>query len=87
VRVEAVTPEQMQAIADQAAEKAVVKAFTTLGIPAADPIKAQALFMHLNRQFEACQTIKQHSLKTAIGTLITAITAYVLLAFGFKGTH
>lgn len=85
--MEAVTPEQIQSIADQAAEKAVVKAFTGLGIPAGDPLKAQALFLHLNRQFEACQTIKQHSLKTAIGILITAMTAYVLLAFGFKGTH
>lgn len=81
------TPEQMQSIADQAAEKAVVKAFTALGIPAADPLKAQALFLHLERQYDACQTVKKHSIIAAVTVVTTAIAGYLLLAFGFKGTH
>lgn len=77
----------MQAVAEAAAEKAVIKAFTALGIPAADPLKAQAIFLHLERQYDACETIKRHSLKTAVTVITTAIAGYVLLAFGFKGTH
>ena len=84
---EAVTRDEIQYIADEAAEKATNKMLMALGIPATDPLKAQAIFLHLERQYDACQTVKQHSIKTAVGIVTTAIIAYVLLAFGFKGTH
>lgn len=81
------TRDEIQYIADEAAEKATAKMLVALGIPAQDPLKAQAIFLHLERQYDACQTVKQHSIKTAVGIVTTAIVAYALLAFGFKGTH
>jgi hypothetical protein len=83
--MEAVTRDEIQSIADEAAEKATAKMLVALGIPAGDPLKAQAIFLHLERQYDACQTVKQHSLKTAVGIVTTALVAYVLLAFGIKG--
>lgn len=84
---EAVTRDEIQNIADEAAEKATAKMLVALGIPAQDPLKAQAIFLHLERQYDACVMVKEKSLKTAVGVVTTAIVAYVLLAFGFKGTH
>lgn len=70
--------------AEAAAERAVVKTMVALGIPANDPLKAQAIFLHLERQYDACTTVRQHSLKTAVGVVMTAIVAYVLIAFGWR---
>lgn len=86
------TREEIQAIADaaahksaeEAAERAVTKTLLALGIPAHDPLKAQAIFLHLENQYDACQTIKQHSLKTAVGIVTTAFIAYLLLFFGWR---
>lgn len=73
------TPEVVEAIADAAAEKAVNKCLIAFGIDASEPLKAQAMFLHLERQYEACQTVKQHSLKTAVGVVVTSFVAYLLL--------
>lgn len=78
------TREEIEALTDAAAEKAVNKCLLAFGINSNDPLKAQAMFLHLERQYESCQTIKQHGLKTAIGVVVTAMAAYVLLIFGFR---
>lgn len=73
------TRDDVEAITDTAAEKAVNKCLLAFGINANDPLKAQAMFLHLQRQYDACQTVKQHSLKTSVGVVITSIIAYALL--------
>lgn len=92
---ETMTREEMREIAEEAAEKAADKAadkaiarfMLVLGIDARDPqavLRAQAHMTHLRRQYEACQLVQKHTLKTAVGAVITAIAAYVLLAFGLQ---
>ncbi len=81
-----ISKEEIQALAEDIAEVAADRAIEKFMIASGlenDPLKRQAMFLHLERQYDACQTIKQHSLKTAIGVVVTAIAGYVLMMFSF----
>ena len=76
--------------AERAAEKAMSKFMLALGLDTTDGpgvLRAQALMQHLANQYDACQTVKKHSLKSAVGMLVTAIAAYVLLFLGLPKQH
>jgi hypothetical protein len=82
--------EEMHAIAEEAAEKTVAKMLLALGVDASDPeavIAMQNDFRHLRAWREASDTVKRHSLKTAVSVLVTGAVAYLLVFFGLKGVR
>lgn len=77
--------EEMREVAEEAADKALIKFMLALGIDATNPqaiIEAQAHMNHLRRNYDACQTVQKHGIKWAVGTVLTSIAGYVLIAFG-----
>ena len=76
--------------AEKAAEKAMGKFLLALGLDTTDGagvLRAQALMLHLANQYDACQTVKRHGLKTAVVTIVTALAAYALLFVGLPRPH
>lgn len=73
--------------ADAAADKAVRRMLIALGIDTTDAeaiIAMQSDFRHLRAWREASDTVKRHSLKTAVSVLVTGAVAYLLVFFGLK---
>lgn len=82
------SPEEIKDIAEAAAEKAVAGMMFNLGLRVGDEesvLRARALMTHLGKQYDACETVKRHSLKTflsAIGTVAASIVGYLVMMRG-----
>lgn len=76
--------DEIQSIAEAAAEKAVAKMMFNLGIDVEDNDgveRAREYMRHLRRQYEACETVKRHGLKTfitAFSTVAMGVVGYII---------
>lgn len=78
------TPEQIKAIASEAATGAVRELLLAMGVNAQDPeavIKMQQDFAHLREWREAVGTIKTRGLAVATGIFVTFIIGACVVAF------
>lgn len=77
--------QEIEAIAEAAADKAVTKCMFNLGLDMSDNdaiLKARDDMAHIRKQREACESVKRHGMKTAItaaGTVAVGILSYVVL--------
>ena len=78
------TPQEIDAIASAAAEKAVKSTLLSLGINAYDAKsieEAQLDFKHLRAWRESTEAVKRKALLTAVTFLVTGALGYLLLVF------
>lgn len=76
------TKQEMEEIAEQAAQKALQNLFLTVGVDITDPqeiIKFHADMRHIRRWREANETVQKHALITAVGVIVTGFLGWVSL--------
>ena len=74
------TRADMEAIAEEAADKAITRLFLTLGIDVTDPdsiIELQDDLKHVRVWRRSTKAVKEHSLKTAVGVLISGALGWL----------
>jgi hypothetical protein len=82
-----VRPDEIEEIAEAAAEKAVGKMMFNLGwdVSTNQAVeKVRADVAHVRMQREACETVKRHGLKTTItilGTFLVSVVGYLVMTF------
>ena len=84
------TPEEIDAIATTAAERAVKSTLLSLGINIETPaeiLDAQLDFQHLRAWRESTEAVKRKALLTAVTVVVTGAIGYLVLAFRSSGTH
>jgi hypothetical protein len=84
------TPEEIDAIATTAAERAVKSMLLSLGINAETPeaiVEAQLDFQHLRAWRESTEAVKRKALLTAVTVVVTGALGYLVLAFRTGGTQ
>jgi hypothetical protein len=84
------TPEEIDAIATTAAERAVKSTLLSLGINIENPtaiVEAQLDFQHLRAWRESTEAVKRKALLTAVTIVVTGAIGYLVLAFRSSGTH
>ena len=84
------TPEEVDAIATTAAERAVKSTLLSLGINIETPaeiVEAQLDFQHLRAWRESTEAVKRKALLTAVTVVVTGAIGYLVLAFRTGGTH
>jgi hypothetical protein len=85
------TTEEIESIAESAAEKAVAKCMFSLGIKVSTEEsieKFRADMAHVREQRETCEMVKKHGWKTAVtvaGTFFVSVVGYLVMTF--KGGH
>ena len=82
------TPNEIDQIAEAAANKAVRSTLLSLGINVDDPtevMEAQLDFQHLRAWRESTQAVKRKALTTAVGIIITGAIGWLVLAFQWPG--
>lgn len=80
--------DEIQQIADAAADAAVARTLVALGIDADDPLEMQADFLHLRNWRKSTEAVKRKALLTAVGVIVTGAIGYLLVAFKWPtGTH
>jgi hypothetical protein len=85
-----VTPDEIDAIATTAAERAVKSTLLSLGINIESPaeiLEAQLDFQHLRAWRESTEAVKRKALLTAVTMLVTGTIGYLVLAFRTGGTQ
>jgi hypothetical protein len=83
-----VTPEEVDAIATTAAERAVKSTLLSLGINIETPeaiVDAQLDFQHLRAWRESTEAVKRKALLTAVTVVVTGALGYLVLAFKSGG--
>jgi hypothetical protein len=83
-----VTPEEVDAIATTAAERAVKSTLLSLGINIETPaeiLEAQLDFQHLRAWRESTDAVKRKALLTAVTVVVTGALGYLVLAFKSGG--
>ena len=70
-------PEEIELLAERAADKAIQRFFQVLGVDASDPIEMQKDFAHLRSWRQAIEQTKSHTLTAAIGIILTGIAGAV----------
>lgn len=81
------TRDDIESIAEEAADKAIHRLFLTLGIDMTDTkevIALQSDLKHVRAWRESTKTVKEHALKTAIGVIVAGGLGWVGLLF-WKG--
>ena len=81
------SPEEVNAIAESAADRAVQKTLLTIGIDTIDAnsiIQLQADFRHLRVWRESTEAVKKKALLTAIGVLVTGAIGYLLVLLNYQ---
>ena len=76
--------DEIETVAEEAADKAIHRLFLTVGIDVTDPkavIAFQDDLRHVRRWREATQTAQQHALRTAIGVLVTGAMGWLAIIF------
>lgn len=84
------TPEEIDAIAMTAAERAVKSTMLSLGINIEDPkdiVEAQLDFRHLRAWRESTEAVKRKALLTAVTVVVTGALGYLVLAFKGGAAH
>lgn len=84
------TPEEIDAVATTAAERAVKSTLLSLGINIENPegiVEAQLDFQHLRAWRESTEAVKRKALLTAVTVVVTGAIGYLVLAFRSSGTH
>ena len=84
------TPDEIDAIATAAAEKAVKATFLTMGVNIGDPrgiVEAQLDFQHLRAWRESTEAVKRKALLTAVTLVVTGAIGYLLLVFRSGAPH
>jgi hypothetical protein len=79
--------DDIEAIAEEAADKAIHRLFLTLGIDVTDSkdvIALQADLKHVRVWRESTKTVKDHALRTAIGVIVAGGLGWIGLLF-WKG--
>ncbi len=82
------TPNEAKKIAQEAADQAVKRTFTALGLDIADGeavIEAQKDFAHVRRHRQTCEMVQRQSIKVTVGIVVTSAVAAVIAFLGFKG--
>jgi hypothetical protein len=83
------TPEEIDAIATTAAERAVKSTLLSLGINSETPeaiVEAQLDFQYLRAWRELTWAVKRNALLTAVTVGVTGALGYLCLAFRMGGT-
>ena len=83
------TPEEIDAVATSAAERAVKSTLLSLGINIETPeaiVEAQLDFQHLRAWRETTEAAKRKALLTAVTVVVTGALGYLVLAFRTGGT-
>jgi hypothetical protein len=78
------TPDDVNRIAEEAADRALGKLFLTLGVDLSDPkavIAFQDDLRFLNQWRDSTQAVKRKALLTAVGVIITGALGYFWLVF------
>jgi hypothetical protein len=78
------TPDDVNRIAEEAADRALGKLFLTLGVDLSDPkavIAFQDDLRFLSRWRDSTQAVKRKALLTAVGVIITGALGYFWLVF------
>lgn len=78
------TPDDVNRIAEEAADRALEKLFLTLGVDLSDPkavIAFQDDLRFLARWRDSTQAVKRKALLTAVGVIITGALGYFWLVF------
>lgn len=84
------TPDEVDAIATMAAERAVRSTLLSLGINTETPaaiVEAQLDFQHLRAWRESTEAVKRKALLTAVTMLVTGMIGYLVLAFRSGGAQ
>jgi hypothetical protein len=84
------TPEEVDAIATIAAERAVKSTLLSLGINIETPaeiVEAQLDFQHLRAWRESTEAVKRKALLTAVTVVVTGAIGYLVLAFRTGATQ
>lgn len=84
------TPEEIDAIATTAAERAVKSTLLSLGINIETPaaiVEAQLDFLHLRAWRESTEAVKRKALLTAVSVVVTGAIGYLVLAFRSGGAQ
>ena len=83
-------PEEIDAIATTAGERAVKSTLLSLGINIETPaeiVEAQLDFQHLRAWRESTEAVKRKALLTAVTVVVTGAIGYVALVFRTVGTQ
>jgi hypothetical protein len=78
------TPDDVNRIAEEAADRALGKLFLTLGVDLSDPkavIAFQDDLRFLSQWRDSTQAVKRKALLTAVGVIITGALGYFWLVF------
>ena len=78
------TPDDVNRIAEEAADRALGKLFLTLGVDLSDPkavIASQDDLRFLSQWRDSTQAVKRKALLTAVGVIITGALGYFWLVF------
>jgi hypothetical protein len=84
------TPEEIDAIATTAAERAVKSTLLSLGINIETPaavMEAQLDFQHLRAWRESTEAVKRKALLTAVSIVVTGALGYLVLALRSGGSQ
>lgn len=79
-----ISRDEVSAIAEEAAERAIQKTLLTIGMDASDPeaaIKLQADMQHLRVWRESTEAVKKRAMLTAVGICVTGLIGWVVVAF------
>lgn len=79
-----ISRDEISAIAEEAADRAIQKTLLTIGMDASDPdaaIKLQADMQHLRIWRESTEAVKKRALLTAVGICVTGLIGWLFVAF------
>lgn len=68
-------------VTDDEVDDIIRRSFERLGLNTIDPIEMQKDFQHLHNWRKSCEQVKDQSLKTAIGVVITGAIGLLLTLF------
>jgi hypothetical protein len=77
--------EQMiEDIASRAADKALERLFTTLGVDIDDPLEMQKDFAHLRAWRESLELVKRRSIISAVTVIVTGLAGFLYAILSHK---
>lgn len=82
------TRDEAKIVAQQAADEAVKRTFTALGLDIGDGeavIEAQKDFAHVRRHRRTCEMVQRQSIKVTVAVVMTSAIAAMLAFIGIKG--
>ena len=78
------TREEINELAERAADEAVKRMLLALGIDATNPqaiLEAQADHRFVRSWRESTEAVKQKAIRTAVGVLVTGVVGYLVVFF------